>query len=268
MQFYEEHIEHLYLRELIRLWSPYILRAVIIWFFIKIRLAQLKPPISAQKGQIRERIIEFDDIPQHAQPVLVSIMNQLKEHGFVDSLIESQLHGSRIDNLKMIGARVLARHKSGRCVASMMIIFDEESSCQRVVLIHTFIDSVTTISTTNSRRVYNETPGNFVTYHPEISFEDLIDIHQQTVAKRGDSYTSIHQQDEMITYAQGLVDRSVDHLVQRGFLVKTEPDELDLPLFIDYENEKETNKKGPHSLIQFLIFLFTTLVVLIYMLLK
>tara|TARA_R110002111_G_scaffold127516_3_gene192432 strand:+ start:2973 stop:3779 length:807 start_codon:yes stop_codon:yes gene_type:complete len=264
MQFYEEHIERLNLSELIRLWSPQTLKAVIVWFLMRIRLAQVKPRISELNDDISERLIEIDQIPQHAQPELVSIMNQLEDHGFVDPLIESHLEGSRFDNLKMIGARVLVRHKSGGCMAIVMMYFGEESSSLKPVSIDTFIDTVTTVSTTNRRRDYNEAPGHSVTYYPGISFEDLIEIHQQAIANRGGGIHFIHHQDEMLTYAQGLVDRSIDHLVQRGYLVKTEPDEPDLPPLIDYESEKRTNTKAPNRLIQFLVFLFALLIGFIY----
>lgn len=265
MQFYEVHRERLSLREIISLNSSKTVLRFIVWFLIKIRIMQVETIISSLRGEIRKQLIQLDQIPKHAQPELVSIMNQLEEYGFVDSLIENQLHGIRFDNLKMTGARVLARHKSGRFVASVMMDYDEESSHQRVESIYTFIDSVETISTTNGRRYFNETPGNSVSYYPDISFEELVAIHRQAIAKRGDSYKSIHNQDEMLTYAQGLVDRFVDHWAQRGYLVKTEPD---LPSFIEYENEKGTDEKSPNPLIQFLIGLSAFLIVFTYILWK
>ncbi|MFH1304309.1 MAG: hypothetical protein ABIK07_24915 [Planctomycetota bacterium] len=270
MDFYEEHMERLYLREWIRLYSPRIVLGFIVWFLFKIRLARIKSFISPVKGDIREQLIALDQVPDQARPEVVAILDQLTGQGFVDPLLESKLDGSNRDHLRMIGVRLLARHKSGRYVASVMIMFDEEASPQRGGdAIYTFIGLEKTITTSVGKPGIGDTPGNSVKYYPESSFEDLLEHHRQAIAQRGDSYISIHGQEEMLTYTQVLLDRYVDHLVQRGYFVKVEPEEgPELPSVIDYEHEKGTDEKGPNPLIQVVIGLSAFLIVFMYVVFK
>ncbi|QDV19095.1 hypothetical protein Pan153_37580 [Gimesia panareensis] len=268
MEFYEEHMEQLHLREWLRLYSPRIVLGFLIWFLFKIRLARMDASISPVKGDIRERLIELHQVPEQAQPEVVAILQQLAEQGFVDPLIESQLHGRNRDHLKMIGVNVLSRHKSGRYVALVTKMFEGEPTSRQGETVYTFIDKEKTIMTSNMGPGFADSPENELTSYPESTFEKLLEHHRQTLARRGDSFISIHHQDEMLTCIQGLYDRFVARMVQRGYFVKIEPEEgPELPPIIDYENQATVEDRRL-SLSARLIFIFFFLAVISFLILK
>lgn len=269
MEFYEEHMERLSLREWLRLYSPRIVMGVLIWFLFKIRLASTKPGISPVKGDIRERLIELDQVPVQARPQVVALLDHFAEQGFVDPLLESYLVGRNRDHLKLVGVRILARHKSGRYVVAAPVMFGETNSSHwGEDGLHTFIDSERTITTTMGSQRFDNTPGSSVMYHATCNFEDLLEHHRQTITQRGDSYASIHDQDEMLDALQRLADRSVDQLVQRGYLVPFKPEEgPDLPPVIDYDFQPSEAENQP-SISLGLLFVFVAIATILIIFLR
>ncbi|WP_417387123.1 hypothetical protein [Gimesia sp.] len=269
MEFYEEHMERLSLREFLRLCSPRIVLGFYVWLMCKFRLAHTKPGISPVKEDIRERLIELDQVPETSRSEVISILDHFAEQGFVEPLLESYLHGRNRDHLKLIGVRVLSRHKSGRYVVSAPVIFGEaNSACWGNDGLHTFIDSERTITTTVGSQRFDKTPGSSVTYHSECKIEELLEHHRQVVAKRGESYQTIHNQDEMLLYLQRLSDRFVNQLVQRGYLVPFEPEEgPELPEMIDY-GFKPVKDENVFTIPLWLVFVFVALTVILFKLLK
>lgn len=247
MEFYEEHLERLTLREWLRMQSPRVLLAFYVWLMFKIRLASVKTSISMVKGDIRERLIELDQVPEDARPRITPILDHFAEQGFVDFLLESYLYGRNRDHLKLVGVRILARHKSGRCVVAAPIFFGEaDGSYWGESGLHTFIDAENSITSEVGSQRFDRTPGNVVTYYPECRFEELLEHHRHTIANRGDTYVSIHNQDDMLTYLQLLENRAVQQLVQRGYLVPFEPEEgPDLPEVVEYGFKPVEAEKQP-----------------------
>lgn len=271
MQYYQAHYERLSLSEMMRSNPKRPISMIFVWLLLKFRIASVKssqPSICAVKETATENLLERDQIPQHLQAKIDSFLEELESHGFVDPLFEGLKSGSCDIDLKLDGVSVLARHKSGDCVACIAAHISGSSDIPTSRTLQTFVDPENVIVTMNGRKVFNDTPGCDVRYCKAESLAELIPRHRKRVAELVHACEVISSQAEMLEWRQHHSDRADAALVKRRYLTRHIPDGPALPDFVDYDAPpgKDANQDNP--LVLRIIFLVVSTSVIIYLLMQ
>jgi hypothetical protein len=215
MREYEVHISKTRYPEFIRLAYPNTLGAVIFWPFVKLGVIRWQPQLIPRHDSVGETITQLDQLPASIREDLSERITQLSDFGFIEPLIQVQTSLAS-DGQNILGVCLICRHEDGQYILQTPMSWHPSGVHQSQEQLVTFLDEDRTLATTNGRRKYDPIPGSAPTYHPQVTLERLIAMHEEKLNQLVSPPLRMTSREELLHQLDAASNRFFDHMIARG----------------------------------------------------